>query len=162
MLMRALSAGCILVVSTFVNAAALRDEVDRFTGMRTIEWQVLPDAENLFAFKTTVRISEGDILRDYEGRLITYGKSRFHDCHRVHWLLDGKRAPLIKTRYFQQPLSGGLVIEYFEILDGEHVLPLIAAAQVVEFSVCGEEGVIAEKELAGLKKVLAVSRGADQ
>ncbi|WP_153964350.1 hypothetical protein [Pseudomonas aeruginosa] len=139
----------LLVGAGSAQASALKDEVDRFNGLRSIEWLTMPARANTFAFKTTVLVPEKVEARQYYGYLFTYGQPGFATCNHTQWLIDGRRAPEIQTTYSR---SGEL--EYFELAKPEAMLPILAAAKKVEFKVCGVEGEISSSDLDGIREVL--------
>ena len=141
--------GCV----SSAHAGALADEVDRFDGTRTIAWRTLPDGPNDFAFFAAIGIPESKTGRYYMAHLFTYGDRQFANCNETRWLLDGRRAPEIRTTY-RMDRAGSTIIEYFDLVDPRSMLPIIAAAEKVEFQVCSVEGQIKESDLNGIRQVL--------
>ncbi|WP_128082462.1 hypothetical protein [Pseudomonas nitroreducens] len=141
--------GCI----AHVQAGVLSDEVDRFDGTRTIAWRTLPDGPNDFAFWAAIGIPESKAGRFYMAHLFTYGDRQFASCNETRWLLDGRRAPEIRTTY-RVDRAGSNTIEYFDLADPRSMLPIIAAAKKVEFQVCTVEGRIKDADLDGIRQML--------
>lgn len=141
------------MVAASAAAGVLRDEVNKFSGVRTVEWRSLPQVEEAFAFTAAVGIPEGSSSRYYKAGLITYGDSRFADCNHTYWLLDGKRSPEIQTKYSSSS-TGSTTLESFDLVDSSSMLRMIAAAKHVEFQVCGVEGEISQEDLEGIRQLL--------
>lgn len=148
-----LALGILALAVITAEAGVLRDEVNKFNGTRSIEWRSIPEAENAFAFSAAVGIPEHAETRYFMGQLITYGRMRFDDCNRSYWLLDGKRAPEIETKY-KVDHGSTTTLESFALTDPEPMLKAIAKAGRVEFQICGVEGEVAPSDLEGIRQVL--------
>lgn len=144
----------LLAASSLAQGGELTDNVDRFSGDRSIVWRALPATKDEFSFSSTVVVREGGARRAYDGNLITYGsRGRFANCNQSLWLVDGRRAPNIQTEYKSTRTSDS-VIELFYLTDPKEMLPVLAAAKTVEFRICNQEGQISKADLEGIRQVL--------
>ncbi len=130
------------------------DEIDRFTGDRTVKWSNIPAAPKDFALSTIAAFNPDGTEQGYITYLTTYAdESRFSDCNKVHWLFDGQRAPNVVNDYRASHSKHG-VMEHFRVFADRDLLKRFAGASRVEFKVCNVESEVSQEDLDGLRLVL--------
>lgn len=146
----------LLSTSLMVHAGKLSDETDRFTGLRSISWSTVPSEPETYTFNTYAYIPE---KRDawYVVELITWADAaRYRSCNFVNWLVDGRRATELNAVY-EPSYAGSATVERFTIKGDRKAIEAFASAKKVEYSVCGDEGVVKAEDLEGLRQVIAAS-----
>lgn len=146
----------LLSTSLMVHAGKLNDETDRFTGLRSVSWSAVPSEPETFTFNTYAYISEKRGA-SYVVELLTWADTgRFGSCNFVNWLVDGRRATELNAVY-EPSYAGSATVERFTIKGSRKAIETFASAKTVEYSVCGNEGVVRPEELKGLRQVIAAS-----
>jgi len=147
------------MTSAFAQAGALSDETDRFTGDRVVRWNSLPSEPELFGVSSAaIYPKRSAIPLAYILSMVTWADHwQFLNCHRNNWLIDGSPAPELKFEY-ENSMGQSATIERFNLTAERSVLEKLASANLVEFSICGKEGKVSESDLAGIRKVLDVTR----
>src|SRR5476651_1714401 len=141
------------------NAGVLEDKADRFTGSRAVQWLSVPSEEGKFSLSASAYYLKGSSRPDgYTLRLVTWSaRGRYTDCHHSNWLVDGVAAPNMDFGYTSSA-AGSATMESFSLRTQRDTLERLSAAKVLEFQVCGTEGVVSAEDLSGMRKVLDGTR----
>lgn len=147
------------MMSTAAHAGVLLDKTDRFTGVRGVAWNSIPANEGEFSLSTLAFYAEGESTpRSYSLELTTYSANgEYATCHFTSWLIDGKRAPELEGKYVHDP-AGNVVVERFTASVSRDLVAKVAAAKLVEFKVCGTEGVVSSADIDGARQVLDATK----
>ncbi|MEB6589657.1 hypothetical protein MXM82_11005 [Pseudomonas asiatica] len=153
----AVIAAGLMGLSLLAQGGQLKENLDRFTGTRSVTWSTLPSGPEQFAFSTSVYIPEkGEPV--YILQLFTYADiSRYQTCHFVDWLVDGRRAPELQAEYGSDS-AGSASIERFTITADRKTLENLSSAKSLEYKVCNDEGAVLAEDLNGLRQVLAATK----
>lgn len=150
-------AGLVLLSSPLLaHAGKLSDETDRFTGLRSVSWSTVPSEPEAFTFNTYAYIPEKNVAW-YVVELLTWADTaRYRSCNFVNWLVDGRRATELNAAY-EPSYAGNATVERFTIKGDRTAIEAFASAKTVEYSICGNEGMVHAEDLEGLRQVIAAS-----
>ncbi|WP_433734989.1 hypothetical protein [Pseudomonas monteilii] len=150
-------AGLVLLSSPLLaHAGKLSDATDRFTGLRSVSWSTVPSEPEAFTFNTYAYVPEKNVAW-YVVELITWADTaKYRNCNFVNWLIDGRRATELNAVY-EPSYAGSATVERFTIKGSRKAIETFATAKTVEYSVCGNEGVVSPEDLEGLRQVIAAS-----
>lgn len=156
--MRGLAVLTLALIAQQAHAGTLKDEVDRFTGMRSVVWSSIPESGGRFSFSTAVRYRDGsNTPTSHSVWINTYSaRFRFDNCNSVAWLLDGERFTLPMD--YEMDVGSDVAIEHFFFTGKRELLERIAAAHKAEFLICNEESAISEADHNGLRQVLQITK----
>lgn len=139
-------------------SGALKDQVDRFTGERTVKWSTLPSGPEKFSLGTLATFSSSGAEQGYILFLTTYSsRPQYSGCSRVYWLFDGKPAPDLVNDY-EVSAGNDAVIEHFRLNVSRADVQRFASAKRIEFKVCNTESEISQDDLNGLREVLKATQ----
>ncbi len=147
------------MTSSAVSAGALLDKTDRFTGTRYVAWNSIPENDREFGLSTSAFYpKDASSPTSYSFTLTTYSSAgEYSECHHTAWLIDGQRSTEMEGKY-ERSADSRVVIERFTTKATRDLLTKVAAAKLVEFKVCGTEGVVSASDLNGVRQVLKVTK----
>ncbi len=153
----AVAAMGLMSLPLWAQAVSVKDETDRFTGLRSVSWSTVPSSPEAFTFNTYAYLPEGQSAK-YLVELLTWGdEGRYRRCNFVNWLVDGQRATDLEATYASSS-AGSATIERFTINLDRKAIEKLATAKSVEYKVCGDEGAIRADDLEGLRQVLSATK----
>lgn len=131
----------------------VKDEVDRFTGIRKVSWTSVVSGPGLFASYLATADKAGSFKKSTPVIILTTtGREwKYLKCNGTHWLADGARVPTIEVKHDGSVMTGG-VIEHIANRFTYADFQRLAAAKSVEYKVCNDEFILYPSEIEGLKR----------
>lgn len=146
-------------LSLSITAGELVDREDRFTQKRELKWISHVSSETPAKMGLTASIffhPDGHPGRAVVHLAGSFERVEYASCHMTNWLADGEPVKPESNSYQALPRNDSpnpieIVTSVFTISQ----LKKLAAAQLLEYRICRDEGSVPEKDHAGLRNLVS-------
>jgi hypothetical protein len=151
----------IVAVLALATAPALAqkftDETDRFTGVRSIDYQ---DAVSLDSASVSSYVKVGAGKEEFFSIISIYSDDswQYLRCRSTHWLADGQPLKMADAVHDGTAMRGGVVEHLIQRMTKQQMQAL-AKATTVEFKICNDEYRLSPAQHDGLRKVITTYTG---